>query len=35
MLTLEQLAEVRKTIEETGKMLNGLIGALKSLKEAA
>ena len=34
-LTQDELRMASKTIEETGKMLNGLIGALKSLKEAA
>jgi len=34
-LTQDELRMASKAIEETGKMLNGLIGALKSRKEAA
>ena len=34
-LTQDELGVASKAIEETGKMLNGLIGALKSRTEAA
>ena len=34
-LTQDDLKLASKAIEETGKMLNGLIGALKSRQEAA